>query len=179
MDMYFVALVLPVELDKKVLKYKQYMFEKYKCSVGLKSPAHITLVPPFWMEPEKEEQLLRDIGRFNQLHSFPVQTDNFSAFKPRTIFIALSPNDLLNNLKSAVNDFFKGNEQYKIKTDDRPFHPHITIATRDLHKKDFAEAWPYFSERKFEEQWTVNGISVLRHNKKNWDVIFTSQFQNL
>ena len=139
MNMYFVALVLPEELNKKVLKYKQYMFEKYGSQVGLKSPAHITLVPPFWMEPGNEEQLLQDIDRFNHFHPFTIKTDNFSAFKPRTIFIALSHNDMLDVLNRTVDDFFNSNDHYKIKTDDRPFHPHITIATRDLHKKDFAD----------------------------------------
>jgi 2'-5' RNA ligase len=179
MNMYFVAIVLPEELDKKVLRYKQYMFEKFGSAVGLKSPAHITLIPPFWMEPGKEEQLIKDIEGFSSFNSYVAQTDNFSAFKLRTIFIALAPNEAFSQLKKSVDEFFRNNQHYKIKVDERPFHPHITIATRDLHKKDFAEAWPYFAEKKFQEEWMVKGISVLRHNKKNWDVIFTSQFQNL
>jgi 2'-5' RNA ligase len=177
--MYFVAIVLPAESDKKILKYKQYMFEKYGAKVGLKSPAHITLVPPFWMDEDKEDLLLKDVAGFHDFHAFPVQTNNFSAFEPRTIFVALQPNDALEQLKKRVDEFFNASQYCKMKMDDRPFHPHITIATRDLHKKDFAEAWPYFAEREFQEQWVATGISVLRHNKKNWDVIFTSQFQAL
>ena len=179
MNMYFIAIVLPVELDKKVLSYKEYMFNKYGSKVGLKSPAHITLVPPFWMDPHNEEQLINVIANNNRFHAFPVSTNNFSAFKPRTIFIALTPNGQLNHLKELTDELFKNNEHYKIKFDNRPFHPHITIATRDLHKKDFGEAWPWFEEKEFREEWLVSGISVLRHNKKNWDVIYTSQFQDL
>jgi 2'-5' RNA ligase len=106
-------------------------------------------------------------------------THNFSAFKPRTIFIAPEPNDELNNIKKAMDDFFKNNSFYNIKIETKPFHPHITIATRDLYKKSFHEIWPWFAEKKFIEEWTVEGISLLRHNKKNWDVIYTSQFKNL
>ena len=179
MNMYFVAIVLPPELNQKILKHKEYMFDHFGSQVGLKSPAHITLIPPFWMEAEKERQLLNDLENVNYFQPFPIQTNHFSAFQPKTIFIALSPNEQLDQLKKLVDGFFQNNEQYKIKTDSRPFHPHITIATRDLHKKDFTEAWPHFAERKFEEEWTVKGISVLRHNKKKWDVIFTSQFQHL
>ena len=91
--MYFVAIVLPQHLNEKVLRYKQMMFDKYNCKVGLKSPAHITLVPPFWMEDKKEQQLISDIDSLsNHLHPFHISTNNFSAFKPRTIFIAVSPN---------------------------------------------------------------------------------------
>jgi len=175
--MYFIALVLPQSLNEKVLKYKNMMLEKYNCKVGLKSPAHITLVPPFWMDEEKEGQLISDINSLSKnLHPFNLSTNNFSAFKPRTIFIAPAPNTELDNVKNATDEFFKNNSFYNIKIDARPFHPHITIATRDLYKKSFYEIWPWFAEKKFLEEWTAEGISILRHNKKNWDVIYTSQF---
>ena len=178
--MYFVAIVLPEELNQKILLYKKYMHEKYGCAVGLKSPAHITIVPPFWMELEKEKQLIADITSLScEFESFEISTNNFSAFRPRTIFIDLGSNDKLIVFKDQADLFFNRNQHYKIKTDSRPFHPHITIATRDLFKKDFHEAWPYFSEKEFIESWNVKGLSLLKHNKKNWDVIYTSQFKNL
>jgi 2'-5' RNA ligase len=175
--MYFIAIVLPQNVNEKVLKYKQMMLEKYNCKVGLKSPAHITLVPPFWMEDEKEQQLIADINSLSQrLHPLPISTNNFSAFKPRTIFIAVSENEQLKEVKNSADEIFKNNSFYNIKIDSRHFHPHITIATRDLFKKSFYEIWPWFAEKKFSEEWTAEGISILKHNKKNWDVMYTSQF---
>ena len=86
--MYFIAVVLPPELDLKILKYKQWMYEKYGCRVGLKSPAHITIIPPFWTEPGKEDSLKTGIdGISSTQETFIIQTANFSAFKPRTLFI--------------------------------------------------------------------------------------------
>ena len=176
--MYFLAIVLPKDLNEKVLKYKHIMQQKYNCRVGLKSPAHITLVPPFWMEQNKEQHLLRDIDLISSRYSpFIIVTDNFSAFKLKTIFIALAPNKHLDEVKAATDNFFMNNLFYSIKTDTRSFHPHITIATRDLFKKDFFEIWPWFESQKFFEEWKAEGIAVLRHNKKNWDVIHTSQFK--
>jgi 2'-5' RNA ligase len=155
------------------------MFDKYGSKVGLKSPAHITLIPPFWMEGDKERSLISDIDSINSRHQpFRISTNNFSAFKPRTIFIDVQPNEQLSSLKKTGDDFFKSNTFYKLKVDTRPFHPHITIATRDLHKKDFYEAWPFFQKETFKEEWITNGVSLLRHNKRNWDVIHTSQFGN-
>ena len=178
--MYFIALVLPQPLNENIFKYKQMMLEKYNCRVGLKAPAHITLVPPFWMEEEKEQQLIADIDHLgSDVHPFHISTNNFSAFKPRTIFVALTPNKHLQQLKEVTDRFFKDNSLYNIKIDARPFHPHITIATRDLFKKSFFEVWPWFAEKKLIEEWQADGISLLKHNKKNWDVIHTSQFKNL
>jgi 2'-5' RNA ligase len=180
MQMYFIAIVLPQHLNEKVLKYKQMMFEKYNCQVGLKSPAHITVIPPFWMEDEKEQQLISAVNSLSdQLHPFSISTNNFSAFKPKTIFIAVSPNEKLNEVKKITDNVFNNNSFYKIKIDTRPFHPHITVVTRDLFKKSFFEIWPWFAEKIFLEEWTAEGISILKHNKKNWDVIHTSQFNKV
>lgn len=178
--MYFIALVLPAHLNEKILQYKHMMFEKYNCKVGLKSPAHITLVPPFWMEEEKQDELIVDINVVsNNISPFHLSTSDFSAFKPGTIFIAVSPSEQLNSVKKSTDDFFKTQLSYPLKIDTRPFHPHITIATRDLYKKSFYDIWPWFAQKNFRENWAAEGISLLKHNKKNWDVIHTSQFKNL
>jgi 2'-5' RNA ligase len=79
-------------------------------------------------------------------------------------------------LKATVDVFCKTHPQYGAKGDTRPFHPHITIATRDLHKRAFTEAWPLFEHKKYEVQFEATGLSVLRHNTKNWDVIHTAPF---
>ena len=176
MRMYFIAIVLPGEVNEKVLKWKNYMHEKFDCKVGLKSAAHITFVPPFWMHEEKEQELITDIDAISSsVQPFTIITKNFSAFKPRTIFVDVVLSEELISLKAAVDKFFL-KKDYKIKTEIRPFHPHITIATRDLFKKDFYEAWTFFETKKFQAEWEAGGLSVLRHNSKNWDVIHTSAF---
>ena len=177
--MYFIALVLPAHLDQKVLHWKNFMHERYSCKVGLKSPAHVTLIPPFWMEEDRQGSLLADLDSLaGRMSPFIIKTKNFSAFKPRTIFIDVEKTKELDKLKQSVDNFFKNKSAYKIKADEKPFHPHITIATRDLFKKSFYECWPFFEKEKFLKEWQANGISVLRHNKKNWDVIHTSQLAN-
>jgi 2'-5' RNA ligase len=175
--MYFIAHVLPAELNEKIQFYKQVMLERYGCKVGLKSPAHITLIAPFWLEPGKEKGLINNLDLISRDHCpFIINTLNFAAFKPRTIFIDVIDNKDLNTLKSSIERQFVNNKDYNIKSEDRPFKPHITIATRDLTKKSFSEAWAHFENKQFEKKWVANSISLLHHNKKNWDVIHTSQF---
>lgn len=176
MKMYYMAIVLPEELNQEILEYKNYMHERYECKVGLKSPAHITIIPPFWTDEEKEQEIVNEIDRVSSATmSFDIKTDNFSSFKPRTIFIEVKNNDALDQLKKNAENYFV-NKDYKIRKEDRPFHPHITIATRDLHKKAFAEAWPMFAEKEFEKTFMAKGLSLLKHNGKNWDVIHTGFF---
>jgi 2'-5' RNA ligase len=177
MRMYFAAIVLPDDLNREINIFKTLMLERWGCTVGLKSPAHITLIPPFWMDETTEENFVNDLDMLcKNMAPFLVATNNFSAFRPRTIFIEPVLNDDLKKLKATVDVFCKTHPQYGAKGDTRPFHPHITIATRDLHKRAFAEAWPLFEHKKYEVQFKATGLSVLRHNTKNWDVIHTAPF---
>jgi len=177
MNMYFVALVLPEDVNAQVLQWKNYMKQHYDCQVALRSRAHITLIPPFWMGADKEPSIINNLDSIsNHLPCIRLKTCNFSAFKPRTIFIATEPNPDLSKLKGDVDTFF-AEKGYPLKVDKRPFRPHITIATRDLHKRDFFEAWPYFEQKKFEEEFVISTISLLRHNKVNWDVIHSAELR--
>lgn len=174
--MYFTALILPPQLNEKVLAYKKQLQEAYGCKVGLKSPAHITLIPPYWMPEAKEAALKDDMITLGQtLPAFTLTTANFSAFAPRTLFIAVQNSEPLQAVKKKNDHFFR-HRDYKMKIESRPFHPHITLATRDLYKKDFAAAWTRFQNEVFEESFAVTGLSLLKHNGQSWDVVFTAPF---
>jgi len=178
MNMYFVAVICPEDINQQVSKWKLWMKEHHSCEVALRSPAHITLMPPFWMEPGLEDELLNSLSGFSaKQQSFEVRLHNFSQFKPRVIFVDVVSNKQLNDLQSALFTYLLSEGRYPLKKEDRTFHPHVTIATRDLYKKSFYEAWDHFKDKKYDAEWTIKSISLLRHNKKNWDVIATSQFQ--
>ena len=64
--MYFMAIVAPEEVNGTILKWKELIKERFGCVVALRSPAHITLIPPFWLDEKKEHQLKDGIGEFSQ-----------------------------------------------------------------------------------------------------------------
>ena len=177
MNMYFIATVAPEGINQQILKWKNVFKERYECSVALKSPAHITIVPPFWLNEELENDLINSIREFSiTKNKFEITLKDFAAFQPKVIFVDVVKSEILNGLYQSFTEFIFSQNKFPIKNEERPFHPHVTLATRDLYKRAFQEAWEIFSKKKYEALWIVNGISLLRHNKKNWDVIFTSQF---
>ena len=179
MNMYYIAIVAPEGINLQVLKWKTYFKDHFECSVALKSPAHITLIPPFWMNEESENELINSIKEFSiTKNKFEITLKDFAAFKPKVIFVDVVKSEVLNGFYRSFADFIFSVNKFPIKKDDGPFHPHVTLATRDLYKKAFQEAWEIFSNKKYEAFWMVNGVSLLRHNKKNWDVIFTSQLED-
>ena len=179
MTQYFIAIVAPEQINQQVLEWKNFFKEHFQCTVALKSPAHLTLIPPFWMNEELEYELINSITLFSgSENKFEISLKGFAAFKPRVIFIDVIKNERLDRLQESLTDHVISQNKFPVKKEDRPFHPHITLATRDLRKKAFYQAWESFSQKKYEKSWIVNGISLLRHNKKNWDVVFTSQLED-
>jgi 2'-5' RNA ligase len=165
--LYFIAIVTPEPINQQVLEWKHYMLQHFNCRVALKSPAHITLIPPFdmpdTMQHELEEVLLEFAA---EQPSFPIQLKNFAAFKPRVLYVHVQPNTHL----QARLEAYLIQTDFPIKKEDRPFHPHVTIANRDLQKDDFPMAWQYFQQMSYEVSFQANAISLLRHNGEIWEV---------
>lgn len=169
--LYFIAIVAPGHINEQVLIWKKYMEAQYGCKVALRSPAHITLVPPFNMPPEKEAVLGQHLSLFcKEEKSFPIQLHHFDSFAPKVIFVHVQPDEPLFHLKHRLDAYLIPLKDFHFKKEQRPFHPHITIANRDLAKKDFRKAWEYFSGLKYSAQFKAESISLLRHNNKEWEI---------
>ena len=174
--MYFVAIVCPPSLDRKIYSYKSWMKEHFGCMVAMKSPAHITLVPPFWLPGSEEEKLLEAQRSFTStIGELTIRLTGFSHFRKRVLFVAVENSPKLEQLKKEAEDhfvkFFPA-----IKKDTRPFHPHITIANRDMKPSHFEKAWERFSTEVLDESFIVKAISILKLNPGKWDVVGEKYF---
>ena len=167
---YFIAIVTPDSINRQVLEWTQYMLHHFNCKVALKSPAHITLVPPFEMQETMHHELEEQLLEFsNEQRSFPIQLKNFAAFKPRVIYVHVQPNTHLSDLQARLEAYLI-DAGFPIKKEERPFHPHVTIANLDLQKDDFPLAWQYFNQLSYEVSFPATAISLLRHNGQIWEV---------
>lgn len=171
-NMYFIAVVCPPELDKKLLGYKLWMKEKFGCVVALKSPAHVTLVPPFWLNEEKEKELLAVFRNFSSdMAEIVIELNGFSYFGKRVLFANVVVNPALEELQQQVESYFVESFPAQIRNDERPFHPHITIATRDMKPSAFEKALEVFSNKELVESFSVKNIYILKLSSGRWEVI--------
>lgn len=177
-NMYFVAILCPHPINEKILLLKNWMKEQFGCLVALKSPAHITLVPPFWLGEPKELLLLQSLQSFEStMDGLEIELDDFSHFGKRVLFVAVKENPALNKLKDQVEEHFMKSFSTSIQKDDHPFHPHITIANRDLKPSAFEKAWPHFNTREFHEIFLSNSICLLKLRAGKWHVIGEKQWR--
>jgi 2'-5' RNA ligase len=159
-------------VDKKVLQFKLWMRDRFGCTVALKSPAHITLIAPFWLKEQGEIQLLEVLRTFSSdIDELKIEMEGFSHFGRRVLYIHVKENPGIEELSSQVQDHFIRSFGNAIKKDDRPFHPHITIATRDIKPDAFAKAWEHFSKQEFVSMFTTRTVNLLKLSPGRWNVI--------
>lgn len=175
MLLHFIAITTPAEVDSQVLRFKQYMLEQYGCKVALRSPAHITLIPPFSL-PEAQKDLLRHTMQdfAASMADFIVELKNFSRFPTRVIYVDVVQSEQLQQTQGLLEERLL--PHFPIKRSTHPFHPHVTIANRDLDQSYFGEAWDHFKEQEFGAAFFASGLSLLQYNGSRWQVVYTAPF---
>jgi 2'-5' RNA ligase len=173
MAMYFIAVTAPPAVNEEVLSWKNFMQEQYGCKAALKSPAHITLVPPFNMDVNEQVFLENCMKRFSaQAAPFTVTLKNFSSFAPRVLYVDVVNNHDLEQLKLGLEKHLLSFSSFPIKIDSRPFHPHVTIANRDLGKQDYYKAWEVFQHKQYEATFAVEKISLMLLKGNAWAIAY-------
>ena len=179
--LYFIGIIPPKDSYDGACKLKHYFKEHYNSKASLNSPPHITLHMPFQWKEEKENELIEKLQFFSsEIKNFNLQLSNFGSFPPRVIFIHVVPNDELSDLHKSLHRFAKrGLNVFNANYKDLPFHPHITLAFRDLKKPMFAKAWEEFQTKEFKYQFNVDRFALLKHNGKTWEVYKEFSFAEL
>jgi 2'-5' RNA ligase len=170
--LYFIALIPPSPIYDEAIEQKNYFKENYNSKASLNSPPHITMHMPFRWKEQKEKDLVATIEQFvKNFDPIKVCLDNFSAFAPRVIFINVVKSEALEHMQRQIQRFCKKelnlfNANYK----EQPFHPHLTLAFRDLKKPNFKRAWDEFANKEYKAEFIADRIALLKHNGKIWQV---------
>jgi 2'-5' RNA ligase len=177
-QMHYIALVAEEPLLTEIAQFKNEMLEHFGCRAAMKSPAHITLIPPFYWSRGMQKVLNDTFHGFRtDIGEISIQVNGFGHFKRNVLFAAPEPNGQLTQLQSECVDYFRPLLGDKI-AEKRPFHPHITIANRDLKSEDFDQAWEMFKNRPYIREWTIDKLFLLQHDGSRWQVVEELSLQN-
>lgn len=176
---YFIAILPPNELLNEAESIKEDFVVNYNSKGAKNSPAHITLHMPFLWKELNEQKLIIALSDLQQKNTpFKIQLNHFSCFDDRVIFIDVKMSDTLIQLQKQVVNCMKHLFIFNQAEDKRGFHPHITVAFRDLKKEQFAKAWNIYKEKIFDRSFNCSSFSLLRHENKLWEEIHTFKFKN-
>lgn len=171
-SLYFIAVLPPEEESDQITDLKRYCKAHFGSGHALNSPPHITLHMPFkWNEKKRAvlDQCLDQVA--TATNAFRVQLQDYDFFEPRVVFVDVVENPALRELQQRLGKHMRlelnlFNADYK----DRPFHPHVTIAFRDLKKPKFYEAKTHFSQQHMAMDFEIKDLVLLKHDGKGWQV---------
>jgi 2'-5' RNA ligase len=167
---YFIAIVPPEPLKNELEQLKQKFFNEFNTKGALRSPAHITLHMPFEFKEKEENRIILFLENFcKEFNPFEVKIKNYNCFEPRVIYADVVKSDSLFKLRQLLVDRIKPalnilNADYK----GLGFHPHITLAFRDLKKQAFYVAWNKYKDEQLEADFDCNTITLLKHHENRW-----------
>ncbi len=178
--LYFIAVIPPSPILEEVWAFKQEVAEKFGSKAALNSPAHITLHMPFRYGVHREDDLLGCLKSFaSRQEPTDVTTEGWGKFPPKVIYVDVRKTEALAHIQKELHQTLKGelglfNANYK----DQVFHPHMTVAFRDLKKAHFQNAVDHFSKKPVIWAWTLNSCALLKHDTKRWNIFKELTFQN-
>lgn len=169
MQKYFLAIVPEGAIQDNCTEIKNEIRDQFNVKYALKSPAHVTLKMPFTYNEAKEEKLIQVLRKFlTQFESFPISIGGVDTFGKRVIFLKIEADDRLTKLQAELKVFCKRELNLVDELSDRNFHPHMTIAFKDLKEIHFDEILNLVKKRSIQEKYFVSNIHLLKRIEGRW-----------
>lgn len=168
--LYFIAILPTQEISEKVERFKLDLKSKYGVSHALKSPAHITLIPPFKADKNELAEIESVLYTFaSSQNPFMIHLNGYGCFKPRVIFIKVEDNERLEGIYQEFKIKYGNTGPWK-NTLRSKLHPHMTLATRDVKPLVFYRIWDVYKYMEYKADFVAHEITLLKHTGKNWEV---------
>lgn len=168
---YFLAIVLPQPYLDEVEQIKQQLHYNFGLKGAMRSPSHITLHMPFELQNKNEPVLINSLKKINFDVPIEIKSNGFSAFDQRVIFINIKLNEALFSFQKLIVKHLATNFNLENEINNiRGFHPHITVAFRDLKKKQFTEVKSFLTGFNSNLEFIAINFSILKLNE-NWQIL--------
>ncbi len=169
---YMFAIVPPEPIYSEIQDFKAHFAKEYKAKLAASKPPHITIISPFEISTHKETELISfSKSACSPYSPFEILLDGFGEFHQDVIYSKPIANENLTKLQKGLAKSFTSRFRKTNKSGaSSGFHPHITIAYRDLSRPMFALAWREFEHKLYRRRFTIEHICLMRHYQK-WATI--------
>jgi 2'-5' RNA ligase len=171
-SLFFLAVLPNEQVSVFCTGLKNILCQRFGVCHALKSPPHITLVMPF-RAGEEDLAVLASRLRSVSIQHFPfhLQFQGYDHFGDRVIFAQAMPSEPLSVLRDAVLHALPEALARQVTTRSSGFHPHLTLAHRDLSPEQFQEVWSYLTSIPLEHESRIDAVCLLVHEQKRWHVV--------
>lgn len=168
MPLYFIAIAPDELLSEKIRVIQKDFSDRFNAHKSLNNFPHITLARPFECGEHEENQLMETFENIRlTAGKFILKLNGFGSFpnpKSPVIFIQPEPSPQLERLYSEINTGMHFTKTGK-------FHPHLTVAYRDLSFEHYGKAWQEYRDRPFSAEFEVQSVGLYKHSGRKWNAI--------
>lgn len=166
---YFLALVPPTDILQKAHDIKILIRDQFGIKYALKSPPHVTLKMPFNFNEAKEAMLEQKLLDFlKDQKPFKVKITGVGTFGNRVIYLSIEKSPELVQLQSDLKTFCKKELNLVDELSDRNYHPHLTVAFKDLKPGQFAKVLGLVRKESFEAEYAATDLTLLKRVEYRW-----------
>lgn len=173
--LFFIAIIPHKSLADEITAIKHDFAHRFDSRRALRIMPHITLAPPFKLFEGKRKGLIEWFGKLTfSVKPFDVSLNGFGAFdKAKNPVIYINPEhsqsliDLQRQLTGKLQDLLPREKAFT----EPHFHPHMTVAYRDLKPEHFGRAWAEYQSKPFAAGFAVSAIHLLEHDGSKWNII--------
>jgi 2'-5' RNA ligase len=175
-SLYFIAILPDKQTSKWIRTLQEEMCSLFGVCKAMRTPPHITIVPPFQYREDTEYRLIQ---AFHQISfaPFDLPIEGLGRFGKQVIFV--KP-EVIDSLESLYR-----NAQEQVKNliaieKQKSFHPHFTIGYRDLAPV-FLNAWKHFEAQEIPITAHIEKMVLFKHQDKRWQIltkIFDKSLEN-
>ena len=175
--LYLVVLLPPEPVFTETWAMKQEVHQLTGSRNAVRLPPHITLVPPLSQNDEFEARCTAALASFAAAQTgFAVGLDGFAWVDNRTLFVHVSEAGALKAFHAALMEWCSTHLP-EVTPENRPFTPHLTLATRDLPPAQVPALRQQFAARSYAATFAVHSITLFRHNGQQWQPRATFELQ--
>lgn len=169
---YFLAFVPEGEFQTRVTKLKLEIKDRYQAKFSLKSPAHITVKMPFVYNEAKEDKLISKLGGFvSDFKPMCMKIRGVKTFGERVIYLGVDASQDLFEFQRELKTFCKRELNLVDELSDRNFHPHMTIAFKDIKKLQFQNILKLAIETNLDEELSLINVVLLKKVEGRWELL--------
>ncbi|PWI33383.1 hypothetical protein DI392_11050 [Vibrio albus] len=141
--LYFIGIVFEKKISSRIQALKEMAKTQFSSRKALRSPAHITLAAPFHYDTQEILSVKTAIAEMGNA-SFPIHLSGVGKFGKRVIFVRTDSDKELSGYRNRLEQKLR---PFSIDTRTKKFHPHVTIAFKDLKEEVFQAAYDYFQDK--------------------------------
>tara|TARA_R110002051_G_scaffold192151_1_gene260724 strand:+ start:1042 stop:1587 length:546 start_codon:yes stop_codon:yes gene_type:complete len=169
MQKYFLAFVPEGEYQERVTSLKLEIRDLYHAKYALKSPGHITVKMPFVYNEAKEDKLLTKLGDFaSAFNPMKMEIKGVKTFGKRVIYLGVEAGQDLYDFQNELKTFCKRELNLVDELSDRNYHPHMTIAFKDIKKDQFQNILQHSAKVSLNQELFEKNLVLLKRVNGVW-----------